>query len=112
MRASALQELAGHASSQPLLRAELLAASECLLAMATSPVLADVCRMMEAITGEWILSTVGLCDHSTNCPVTLCISLPGGVYEGHVIFTVNTLYYQRVLSSEVSVAFMCMSTCM
>ena len=69
MRASALQELAGHASTQPLLRAELLAASECLLAMATSPVLADVCRMMEAITGKWTLSTIGPCDHSTNCPV-------------------------------------------
>ena len=52
LRICALQELALLLNEQPLLRAEVLAAREALVAITSSPLLGDVCRLVEAATGD------------------------------------------------------------
>ena len=52
LRSCVLHQLAKRASLPSLLQSELLAAGDALVAMATSPALLDMCRVMEALNGE------------------------------------------------------------
>lgn len=52
LRSCVLHQLAKSPSLPFMLQSELLAASDALVAMATSPALQDMCRVMEAFNGE------------------------------------------------------------